>query len=139
MAPYYSHSSYLWQVFEPDRLVELVERIYSTVIASGISFDAIAFTGNSGAGVAYPLSAKYGYPLICVRKGESSHGKSIEACNTRIKNFIIVDDQISTGRTIDRILTALPYSKCVGIVLYEHPWQDQGLTDFRGIPTFLAR
>ena len=47
----------------------------------------LPFVGNSGAGIAYPVSYKTGIPLICVRKGESSHGERVESADIDIKNI----------------------------------------------------
>lgn len=66
--------------------------------------DAIAFTGTSGAAYAYPVSLAVGLPLICVRKPGSQHyGTGIEGCRNA-KSYIIIDDFISSGATLRRII-----------------------------------
>ena len=122
-----SHSCYLADIFHPMRLRSTVQHIHNKLQelkSSGISFDAIAFTGNSGAGIAYPLSARYGYNLICIRKGESSHGNRVEASKVEVSSYIIVDDQISTGATVMRIIGELSQMKCMGIILYDCPYHE---------------
>lgn len=124
---YIGHSSYLRRVFSPRLLGDVVEKTHlklQEMKEKGYTFDAIAFTGNSGAGIAFPLSAKYGYNLICVRKGEYSHGKNIEASPERIEKYVIVDDQIDRGDTVRRVLNELEKAdlQCQGIVLYTLEW-----------------
>jgi adenine/guanine phosphoribosyltransferase-like PRPP-binding protein len=99
-------------------------------------FDAIAFRGNSGAAIAYPLSFKLQIPLICVRKGPSHSPFKVEGCSNA-KTYVIVDDFIESGNTIKRIRKAINTDyrsepKLVGILLYdygppcsckEHDWQ----------------
>lgn len=95
-----------------------------------LKFDALAFTGSSGAACAFIMSVALQIPIIYVRKeGETSHGMQVE-CNTGkpIHSYLIVDDFIGTGTTVKNIYNALEYQaikcgekppKCVGIYLYE--------------------
>lgn len=85
-------------------------------------FDAIAFTGSSGAALAYPLSYLMKLPLIHVRKGESHYsGGKIEGTISS-KRYVIVDDFIETGASMKRIIKAinseLDGAKPVAICLY---------------------
>jgi len=85
-------------------------------------FDAIAFTGSSGAALAYPLSYLMKLPLIHVRKGTSHYsGGKIEGTISS-KRYIIIDDFIETGGTIKRIIKAinseLDNAKPAAICLY---------------------
>ena len=90
-----------------------------------VPFEAIAFTGTSGAALAYPLSYLLGVPLICVRKStrDNHFGYKIEGCMTA-DTYIIVDDFIESGSTIKKIRKSVESeiedTKCVGIYLY-HP------------------
>lgn len=89
----------------------------------------IAFRGQSGSALAYPVAAKLKMPLILVRKNtESSHSSyKIEGCtNKDVDNYIIIDDFISSGKTVNTIIREIDKyqsfcdnpAKCVGIVLY---------------------
>ncbi len=71
-------------------------------------FDAIAFTGSSGAALAYPLSYLMKMPLIHVRKDDDSHYSSglIEGTISS-KRYVIVDDFIESGNTIKRIIKTI--------------------------------
>jgi len=92
-----------------------------------IRIEAIAFTGTSGAAMAYPLSYLLNIPLICIRKDEErSHYRKdgygeVEGIKNPA-NYIIVDDMICSGETIDKITKKIknmyPKAKCLGIFLY---------------------
>lgn len=71
------------------------------------SFDAIAFTGSSGAALAYPLSYLLKMPLIHVRKGTSHYGKGKIEGTISSKRYIIIDDFIETGASIRRVINAI--------------------------------
>lgn len=85
-------------------------------------FDAIAFTGSSGAALAYPLSYLLKLPLIHVRKGSSHYGGGKIEGTISSKRYIIIDDFIETGASIRRIIKAvnseLEDAKLVAICLY---------------------
>lgn len=88
-------------------------------------FDAIAFTGCSGAAFAYPLSYRLKIPLICVRKGESSHYSHPLEGFTGAKRYLIVDDFISSGSTVRKIISTIKAHstaknpRAAGIFLYD--------------------
>jgi adenine/guanine phosphoribosyltransferase-like PRPP-binding protein len=89
----------------------------------GIKFDAIACTGLSGSLVAPAVAAELDKPIVIVRKGESSHGNTIESSKNfkDAFNYIIIDDLVESGRTMTRIkkvLTKECGAKCVGIYFY---------------------
>jgi len=85
-------------------------------------FDAIAFTGSSGAALAYPLSYLMKLPLIHVRKGPSHYSGGKVEGTISSKRYVIVDDFIETGASIRRVLKAidseLDAAKPVAILLY---------------------
>ena len=81
-------------------------------------FDAIAFTGVSGAALAFILSYELKIPLICVRRDENDghHAKvpqmmlpysTILEGALDAKRYLIVDDFIEQGNTIRRILESI--------------------------------
>lgn len=72
-------------------------------------FDAIAFTGSSGAALAYPLSYLMKMPLIHVRKGSSHYSRGKIEGTVSSKRYIIIDDFIETGASIKRIIKAINY------------------------------
>jgi adenine/guanine phosphoribosyltransferase-like PRPP-binding protein len=101
-------SSYLSRVYKKDFLkvvpatVKLLEKFRKKNY-----FDAIAFTGSSGAALAFPLSYLMKLPLIHVRKGDGNHfGQPIEGTISS-KNYIIVDDFIASGYTVRKIVKTI--------------------------------
>lgn len=105
-----SYSGYGWIGKDPFSLQEYIQHAvdrFEHVVPE--MPDAIAFTGSSGAAIAFPLAAKYRLPLIMVRKDhEKSHGYKVD-CNYSgvIKNYIIVDDFVATGASVRRILAKI--------------------------------
>src|SRR5258706_474101 len=85
-------------------------------------FDAIAFTGSSGAALAFPLSYLLKLPLIHVRKGKSHYGGGQIEGTISSKRYLIIDDFIETGASIRRVIKAvnseLDDAKPVAICLY---------------------
>ncbi len=80
-----------------------------TLIKKKNNFDAIAFSGSSGAAIAYPISYLLKLPLIHVRKDKSHYGNSkVEGCINSNK-YIIIDDFISSGATIKRIIKTIDF------------------------------
>jgi adenine/guanine phosphoribosyltransferase-like PRPP-binding protein len=134
---------YLRPVFDPARFTELVAKIVVRVrqLKTELRFDAIAFRGNSGAAFAYPVSAATGIPLLCVRKGESTHSSAAvegpvadNGVSAEIDTYLILDDQVSSGETMRAIIDAIrqthwqggPPPTPVGVLL----WDQEDRTDF---------
>jgi orotate phosphoribosyltransferase-like protein len=99
-------------------------------IASKHQFDAIAFTGCSGSAIAYILAMEYQVPLIYIRReNERSHGFRVEGtAGQGIYRYLIVDDFVSTGATVRRIIKeikdwtakkTLPEPECIGVLAYD--------------------
>jgi orotate phosphoribosyltransferase len=136
-------TDYLGKVYGKQflKLVPLVVKKLRT-IKRRHPFDAIAFTGSSGAALAYPLSYLLKLPLIHVRK-ETSHysGGKIEGTISS-KRYVIVDDFIETGASIKRVVKAidseLDEAKPVAILLYSSSSAHRGGFDYgkRNIPIF---
>lgn len=101
-------SGYSSVLYEPDKFHKIVDNTVAKIkeIQKEIEFDAIAFTGTSGAALAYPIQYFTGIPLILVRKdGECSHGQRIESKNDmKIARYLILDDFTRTGNTINSII-----------------------------------
>jgi adenine/guanine phosphoribosyltransferase-like PRPP-binding protein len=103
----------------------------------------IVCCGISGQSIAWPISYKLQIPVAVIRKpNEKSHGNEIENFNPE-ESFIILDDLISTGRTLTYILAKLRthYHKeiannCKAIVLYD---QYSTRTIFGTIPVVTTR
>lgn len=139
-------TDYLHKVFRPHDLRRTVNSLDLKIgrLHKKLGFDSIAFTGMSGSAVAYPLSFKSGVPLICVRKGEKRHSVFRVEGNLSCKNYIIVDDTVSSGDTVRRIIKSIkdniPNAKCVGVVLYDyHITLKQIRVDGQDIPIYCPR
>lgn len=102
-------------------------------------FDAIAFRGLSGALVTIPLAHILKKDIIVVRKpkdDEPHHSwRMVEGLEPSGKRIIIVDDFVSTGRTIKAILEEIkkissPGNPCkfVGILLYNQETYSEEFT-----------
>jgi orotate phosphoribosyltransferase len=124
-------SSYL-TLAHPD-LRATVDRIVPVLIKlhRKLKFDAIAVRGVSGHSIGFPVSYITAIPLLVIRKEQSSHGCMVQGSScVDVKKYLILDDFIETGRTIDEMLrTVIDYvynrtgsmdqvPKCVGIALY---------------------
>lgn len=98
------HSNYLHCLFD-NRFQHVITRLASEVqtLKKTTPIDAIAIRGMSGAIVGGALSLATGIPLICVRKGRSSHsymrveGSYTERVNAQEMNYVIVDDLVCEG------------------------------------------
>ncbi len=137
-------SDYLNKVFKPDKFAEILDETIKAILAFKPKFDAIAFTGVSGAAMAFPVSAATGIPLICIRKSkDNTHyfkGKNPKYEGiTGIKKYIILDDFVTSGETIRtikwEIKTENPKAKCVGIYtylnIYKYKWENIKDRSFR--------
>lgn len=88
-------------------------------------FDSIAVRGLSGATMGGILSYLSKKDLVVLRKSSdySPHSLSTVELENKPNKFIIVDDLISSGKTIQIINNELQYypdnPKCVAIFLYE--------------------
>lgn len=120
-------SSYLYDVFGTKTFSKLVDDAVFNLklFEAQTPFEAIAFTGMSGSAVAYPLSYLLKKPLLCVRKKDiSAHSVNPVEGVVSAKTYVIVDDCIDSGATVDRIRKCISEgwytktAKLVGIYLY---------------------
>lgn len=117
-------SSYLKFVYDQNLYSKVIDEMMNLILDLGIDFDAIAFTGQSGSALAYPLSLKLNKPLINIRKKETkSHYSDVIEGFIGFSNYIIVDDVINDGETINYIVSNLNLleqnPKCKGIFLFK--------------------
>lgn len=122
-------TDYLTSVYDVQKFQKTADRCLRAAeqMRKDHPFDAIAFTGTSGAAMAYILSNMMTVPLICVRKStEQSHysmaGHGLIEGFTAAERYIIVDDMVCSGATAYAIRkaveTRIPRAKLVGMVLY---------------------
>jgi adenine/guanine phosphoribosyltransferase-like PRPP-binding protein len=126
-------SSYLSDYLDPTFLFVAVTRMAK--ILSQYDYDALAFSGNSGALIAAPLSLATGKPLLLVRKYMSNchAGFRVEGLG-KIHRYVIVDDFIDTGNTVRRIRRAVSEHRvgsiCIGILLAKEAMQTKRIKSF---------
>jgi len=117
-------------IYDPDVFSRMIDRVAESLafIKKKTKFEAIAFSGSSGACLAYPVSARLGCRLIYVRRENettSSHGNAVES-DGNIAKYIILDDFVSSGATVCHIYNTIENArkndakiKCVGLALYQ--------------------
>lgn len=120
-------SGYGWTDRGPKALKKLMIKADKkfTKLVKKERIQAIAFSGSSGAALAFPLALKHELPVIYVRKvGEKSHGYNVEfnGAGSGLR-YIIVDDFIDTGSTVERIYKKIQKEDktmiCIGAFLYD--------------------
>jgi hypothetical protein len=122
-------SNYLHNVLTPAKLARIINHATreQDILRSFMPFDAIAFTGVSGAMVAPILALKWQKGLLLVRKpNEKNHSSMLVEGMEVAKSYLIVDDLIASGDTARRIIAALkeshPLAKCVGAYTYNESY-----------------
>lgn len=108
------HASYLRDFILPNLAPATIEK-YVAVLRTLEPFDAIAVTGVSGMLVGVPLMHKLGKPLVIVRKEEEPRTHShirVEGYSVDFKRYVIVDDCVSSGKTVGRIIGAMRRPPC---------------------------
>jgi hypothetical protein len=120
---------WLYQMLEPTNRRAYIDR--TKHVLSYHHFDAIAFSGLSGALIAPILAIEMGKTLLCVRRnGETrdSHSSRMVEGDVNAMRYIIVDDFTSTGATVrhifDEVRKAAPSAKCIGVLEHTHPKTD---------------
>ena len=124
-------SSYMGAVFEPEQFSATVEKTIKAaeLLRQEVRFDTIAFSGVSGSAMGFILGHWLSVPLICVRKmNDGSHFQGFQGVrcvegNLSARRYMIVDDFISSGKTvnyiIDSISEQIPSARCVAMLMYE--------------------
>lgn len=90
-------TDYLSKVFDPEKFADTADRAYKDIRAwelAGGKFDTIAFTGISGAALAFPLALRLNKRLICIRKKNSGSYSLYEIeGDFSADTYIIVDKE----------------------------------------------
>lgn len=98
----------------PEALTEMIRLTAPTIKlrladekAIGHNITHIAATGTSGLSAAFALSTTIRLPVVVVRRnGEQAHSGNVIGTGN-LGDYIIIDDLISSGRTINHIVTRL--------------------------------
>lgn len=128
---------YGWAGMSPKKFSDNIKQAAKKIAAMyrKDKFDAVAFTGSSGAAIAFYLATEYEIPLLYVRKtGEKSHGQKVESNSPSvIRKYLIVDDFISSGTTVRSIIRKIS-KQCtkygikelepIGVFCYDSQWKE---------------
>jgi|SRR5579859_4427488 len=108
-------------------------------------FESIAFRGMSGALFSPPLALELNKTMVLVRKkGDGSHSMFRIEGDIGSQKYIIVDDFIASGATVQTIIldihTLAPDMQCIGILeLRMHHTNKNGLLKLRSPNRFLGK
>lgn len=120
---------YLNGVLTPRGLRAAVRRTTKLIRETAIPFEAIAFTGVSGALVGAPVALRLGkYPIVVRKPSDGSHSQyEVEGVTGEFR-YAIVDDFIASGSTIRRIIDQVKMhreqAECVAVFLWN--WEERG-------------
>lgn len=112
----YISTSYLGCIYNPAAFSEVVTKAAAYLELRRKEFDTLAFSGSSGGAVAYPVGALLGCHLSHIRKADGNHHSymlegAVEGWTSdypdQAPRYVIIDDFIASGRTMDRIVTAM--------------------------------
>lgn len=116
------HAFWVRPAVTPSVLRDVCQRLGEAIkydIQHGEPIQAIAVRGVSGLVVGGALSVYCNLPLAIVRKpDENSHSDHDVEYAADFKIYAIVDDFVSTGTTIGKIMDSLPGKQLVHIYLY---------------------
>jgi orotate phosphoribosyltransferase-like protein len=119
---------HLQAIMRPGALRYAGERVARMVASTGWEFDSIAFRGLSGALVAPLVCVLLNKWPIAVRKEHEKAHSSHVVEGFRSARYIILDDLIDSGSTVDRIIYEMTEqhgsAECVGIALYDDTRSD---------------
>lgn len=117
------NSEYLRGAFQKTNFKRVID-IFSQALENNIfgDFDAIAVRGTSGLLFGPTLSYLNDKRLAIVRKKESSHSTCDIEGHIKFNRYIIVDDFVSSGDTIEiirkNIIEVNPEAELVGVFLW---------------------
>lgn len=115
----YKHSYYLEDLIRTDKLKKTLKK--AVLALKHRKFDAIAFSGYSGALLAAPLSYVLDVPMILVRKDtDNCHSSFLVEGFSAATKYVIVDDCVASGETVWHIINSIkafaPKAKCIGVL-----------------------
>lgn len=122
----------------PEVVPALAKKLKS--LRKKLPFDALAITGTSGMGMGFIMSYLLKIPVINVRKKSPSHYRSPIEGAINAKRYLILDDFMETGATVDKIRKTIRQelkgkSKAVGIFLYD----SYRIAKYKGLPVYTLR
>jgi len=133
------HSQYFKQALDPSKRSLIINAVVKSL--KGVKFDSVVCRGMSGMVIAPLVAHKMKKGLTFVRKSDNSHSE-YDVEGVLAKKYVIIDDFIGTGDTIDEINRRLDkfnreYNismNIVRIVLYSGASGGYSDSDYNGIP-----
>jgi adenine/guanine phosphoribosyltransferase-like PRPP-binding protein len=96
------HTQYLTTIFDRDEFAAAIRAAMDDL--SGVAFDSIAVSGNSGAIFGGALSVAMNKALFLVRKPrENSHSDYPVEGDSGARAYLFVDDCVASGATLRRV------------------------------------
>jgi adenine/guanine phosphoribosyltransferase-like PRPP-binding protein len=117
-----AHSTWLAPAIFPERRKQCITKALEVLIPRDKDFDSIACQGTSGCWFASILAYHMHKHLVLVRKDNLDNHATVLVEAATIGNYLIVDDLVETGNTINRIRTEInkvDKAVSVGLYLYE--------------------
>lgn len=115
-----AHASYLKAIFLPEIRNVVIDEMCYMLRNKKKHFDSIACRGVSMLTIGSIMAHKLKKQIVVIRKGENTHSKYSTEFNVEPKSYIIVDDLVSSGKTVDSVIESLPNSKHYGTILYRN-------------------
>lgn len=111
-------------------LVSNVRRFMATNVVGGI-----ACCGISGMSMAFAVADIIGLPVCVIRKDRDHHHSSGMAEGLQFDNYIIIDDFVQTGATVQHIIAEMKVSRlaltCLAVFTY-HASDDEMVSYYEG-------
>lgn len=122
-------TTYLKTLFAPELLKNAVHNtlVLGEQLKMELGFDTIVCSGTSGLAMGFILAHALGLPVLCVRKkNDGSHYSTYQPSSLEgylgVNRYLIVDDFIATGATVNYIIRSieeeLPQAECVAMLMY---------------------
>lgn len=128
------YSSYGSYKHNPEEFRALCGRVAAKIprLMKEYRADAIVARGSSGLSVAWGCMMLTDFNFVMLRRrNECSHGSLIEGNNEVFRRYLILDDFVASGHTVEKIMEDLPNAKCVGILI--HSLGSYGLQPIKGV------
>jgi phosphoribosylpyrophosphate synthetase len=108
-----ANASYSGPIFDQKNFVKKVAIVHERLsnLKNRLPFDAVAVTGKSGLAYGFALQMlSDAFPLIVVEKPGTNHhsGYNVQGhYGHKVEKFIILDDCIDTGSTVENICSSI--------------------------------
>lgn len=141
----YRGTEYIHCAYNMEMRKVVLDKIVQMIRRSGVQFDTIVFRGMSGCLIGPSVADILNKPFLMVRKeNDGSHSSHDCEGHADINKFIIIDDLICSGATIDSInrtfASEMPdkaqSANCVAIFLYNQSYAEMY---YRNTPIYACK